>query len=67
MANYHIEIEGMGCPRCVKSVTEGLTELGAEVRACEIGSADISFDGDMEKVKEVISDRGFDVKEITEN
>lgn len=66
MKNYHLTIEGMGCAHCVKSVTEALTELGAEVKNCIIGEADIRFDGSLDAVREAIDERGFSVTSATE-
>ena len=64
MKQYSITIEGMGCAHCVKSVTEGLTNLGAKVESCAVGSAKIAFDGDEAAIKEAVEDRGFTVKSI---
>ena len=50
----------------VRSVTEALEALGAEVRACEIGRADIRYDGGADSVRTAIEDRGFDVTAVTE-
>ncbi len=66
MIRYQLTIEGMGCAHCVKSVTQALTDLGAQVNNCTVGSADINFDGDLEAVKEAVADRGFTVTNISE-
>lgn len=63
---YQVEIQGMGCSNCVRSVTAALENLGAEVRACEIGRADIRYDGGPEQIRTAVEDRGFDVIGITE-
>lgn len=64
MQNYRIEIDGMGCAHCVKSVTEALNAIGADVRTCEIGRADVGFDGTESEIQTAISDRGFEVVSI---
>ncbi len=63
---YQVEIQGMGCMSCVRGVTAALESLGAEVRACEIGRADIRYDGDLEAIRTAVEARGFDVTAITE-
>ena len=63
---YHITISGMGCAHCVKSVTEALTAIGATVERCEVGSADVAFDGTTAEMTEAVADHGFDVTAITE-
>ncbi len=63
---YHIQIEGMGCMHCVKSVTDGLTAIGATVENCVIGGADVAFDGDVKALSEAIADRGFTATAVTE-
>jgi len=66
MKNYHLTIEGMGCAHCVKSVTQALTELGADVKSCTIGEADILYDGSLDAVREAVDERGFSIASITE-
>ena len=66
MKRYHIQIEGMGCMHCVKSVAAGLTAVGATVENCVIGAADVSFDGDVKALSEAVTDRGFTATAITE-
>ncbi len=66
MKRYQVTIEGMGCAHCVKSVTQALSELGAQVHNCTIGAADLSFDGDIEAVKEAVAERGFAVTGMME-
>jgi len=66
MKAYKIEIEGMGCMKCVASITAALQQIDAEVKTCEIGFAEVAFDGDTEELKTAVEDRGFDVIAITE-
>lgn len=66
MKRYHLTIEGMGCAHCVKSVTEALSALGGTVHDCQIGTADVSFDGDANQLSDAVADRGFTVTGITE-
>lgn len=65
MKRYLLSIEGMGCAHCVKSVTEALTDLGATVHNCTIGTADVSFDGAVEAIQEAVAERGFTVTNVT--
>lgn len=67
MKKYSVNIEGMGCMKCVEKIQNALTELGAQIEKVEIGLAEFSFDGDIEKVREAILDRGFEVKDMKEN
>lgn len=66
MKKYQLKIDGMGCMKCVNAVKEELTALGAQIESVEIGSAAFAFDGDIEKVKEAVYDRGFEVTEVKE-
>jgi len=66
MKAYKIEIEGMGCMKCVASITAALQQIEAEVKNCEICFAEVAFDGDTEDLKTAVEDRGFDVIAITE-
>ena len=63
---YRIEIGGMGCAHCVRGVTEALTEAGASVQSCEIGRADVKFDGETEALRGASEARGFEIIAITE-
>lgn len=66
MKRYQLAIEGMGCAHCVKSVTEALCALGAQVHTCAIGAADVSFDGSVDAMKQAVAERGFAVTHVTE-
>jgi len=66
MKAYKIMIEGMGCMKCVQSVTAALEAIDAEVKSCGIGTAEVIFDGDAEDLKNAVEDRGFDVASIEE-
>ncbi len=52
-------LQGMGCARCVKSVTRALTEIGATVLSCRVGSAEISGVTDVDKIREAVESVGF--------
>ncbi|MBQ3077959.1 MAG: cation transporter [Clostridia bacterium] len=59
-----IKIEGMGCQRCVDSVTAALEATeGVKVLKVEIGSAEVELADDAARAaaKAAIEDRGFDV------
>ncbi len=64
MRHYRLEIEGMGCAHCVRSVTNALTALNATVNDVQVGSADVLWDGGTDALKEAISEAGFEVKSI---
>ena len=64
MKHYRLEIEGMGCAHCVRSVTDALTDLKAAVNDVQVGSADVLWDGDTDALKTAISEAGFEVKSI---
>lgn len=64
MKHFRLEIEGMGCAHCVRSVTEALADLKATVNDVQVGSADVLWDGDTEALKAAISEAGFEVKSI---
>ncbi len=64
MKHYRLEIEGMGCAHCVRSVTNALNELKATVNDVQVGSADVLWDGSTDVLKEAISEAGFEVKSI---
>ena len=68
MKTITLNIEGMHCGGCVKSVTQVLTEL-AGVQSADVqleGKANITFDENRVNVAqliEVIEDAGFDATE----
>ncbi len=68
MKTITLNIEGMHCGGCVKSVTQVLTELDG-VQSADVqleGKANITFDENRVNVAqliEVIEDAGFDVTE----
>jgi len=68
MKTITLNIEGMHCGGCVKSVTRVLTELDG-VQSADVqleGKANITFDENRVNVAqliEVIEDAGFDVTE----
>lgn len=64
MKHYRLEIEGMGCAHCIRSVTNALTSLSATVNDVQVGSADVMWDGTTDALKEAISEAGFEVKSI---
>lgn len=68
MKTITLNIEGMHCGGCVKSVTQVLTELdGVQSANVQLeGKANITFDENRVNVAqliEVIEDAGFDVTE----
>lgn len=64
MKHYRLEIEGMGCAHCVRSVETALKELGATVNDVQIGSADVLWGSDTAALKGAVEETGFDVKAI---
>ncbi len=66
MKRYVLTIEGMGCAHCVKSVTEALTDIGASVENCVVGSAAVLFDADTQMLIDAVADRGFTVTNVSE-
>ena len=68
MKNITLNIEGMHCGGCVKSVTRVLTELDG-VQSADVqleGKANVTFDENRINVAqliEVIEDAGFDATE----
>ncbi|MEN1937427.1 copper chaperone CopZ [Paenibacillus sp. 102] len=63
-----LNVQGMTCNHCKMAVTNALTELdgvqNVEVHLQE-GTVNVEYDDtkvDVEKVKEVIEDQGYDVK-----
>ena len=59
-----LKIKGMGCMHCVAKVTAALKELGADVKSCEIGSAEIGPFEDQAKLKEAIESAGFELESV---
>ncbi|HWR22048.1 MAG TPA: heavy-metal-associated domain-containing protein [Feifaniaceae bacterium] len=64
MKHFRLEIEGMGCAHCVRSVTEALAAIKATVNDVQVGSADVLWDGDTEELRAAVADAGFEVKSI---
>ena len=66
MKRYVLTIDGMGCAHCVKSVAEAMTDIGASVENCVIGSATVLFDADTQLLIDAVADRGFTVTNVAE-
>lgn len=64
MKHYRLEIDGMGCAHCVRSVKNALEEARAQVNDVKIGSADVLYDGDAEDLRAAVSEAGYEVKSI---
>lgn len=67
MEQVTLNVQGMSCEHCVKSVEESVGSL-AGVSTVEVhldtGTVDVSFDKDkikIEQIKEKIEDQGYDV------
>ena len=54
-------VPDMMCMHCVKSITEALEGLAEKVQV-DLPTKTVTFEGDAEKVKNVIEDLGFDVE-----
>lgn len=69
MKTYQLRIDGMGCTHCVGKVSRALTEAGFTVLACEIGSARISseldLDGAEASARAALDEAGYDLVGIT--
>lgn len=65
MAQVTLEVEGMSCQHCVKSVEGALSEIGANGKVnLEGKSVDIEYDEnklDVVKLTEAIEKQGYDV------
>lgn len=68
MENVTLNVVGMSCGHCVKSVEGSVGNLDGvnEVKVnLESGKVDVAFDAakvSLEKIKEAIDDQGYDVK-----
>ncbi|MDQ0089351.1 copper chaperone [Paenibacillus anaericanus] len=65
MQNITLNVEGMSCGHCVKSVEGAVAGLGAEAKV-DLGakSVSVSFDESkltVEAIKEAIEEQGYDV------
>ncbi len=65
MKEQTVEIGGMSCGHCLRSVKDALTELeGVTLEEVRIGSARVSYDDTQvnpEKIAEAIRDAGYTV------
>lgn len=63
MEDLKLRIEGMTCQHCVRAVKVRLERTpGVQLRAVEIGSAELSFDPartNVDEIEEAISDEGY--------
>lgn len=68
MENVTLNVKGMSCGHCVKSVEGSVGALDGvnEVKVnLESGQVDVSFDNSkvtVDKIKEAIDDQGYDVE-----
>lgn len=65
MQNITLNVEGMSCNHCVKSVEGAISGLGATGKVdLAAKKVDVSFDESkltVEQIKEAIEDQGYDV------
>lgn len=65
MKSVTLNVEGMNCNHCVKSVEGAVGDLGAEAKVdLENKKVEVSFDEakiTVEDIKEAIEDQGYDV------
>ncbi len=65
MANQTLQVQGMSCQHCVKSVEGALQTLGASGKVnLAQGTVEVSFDETkvtLNKIKETIEEQGYDV------
>lgn len=63
MTELSMQISGMTCGHCVKSVRDALTAVpGVEVEQVEIGSAKVRFDeqkADVAQIAQAVTEEGF--------
>ncbi len=63
MTELSMQISGMTCGHCVKSVRDALSSVpGVEVEQVEIGSANVRFDEqkvDVAHIKQAVTEEGF--------
>jgi copper chaperone len=65
MQTITLQVQGMTCGHCVKSVEGALKEIGAEGKVdLAAGKVEIQFDEaklQVETIKEAIEDQGYDI------
>ena len=65
MANQTLQVQGMSCQHCVKSVEGALQTLGASGTVdLAQGTVEVSYDESklsIDKIKEAIEEQGYDV------
>ncbi|GGH37598.1 copper chaperone CopZ [Paenibacillus segetis] len=65
MQNIILNVEGMSCGHCVKSVEGAIAEIGAEAKVdLNAKNVSVSFDESkvtVEAIKEAIEEQGYDV------
>lgn len=63
MTELSMQISGMTCGHCVKSVRDALTSVpGVEVEQVAIGSATVRFDekkSDIAQIKQAVTEEGY--------
>lgn len=63
MTELSMQISGMTCGHCVKSVRDALTSVpGVEVEQVAIGSATVRFDekkSDVAQIKQAVTEEGY--------
>ena len=69
MERVTLEVQGMSCGHCVRSVDEALKSVdGVQVERVEIGSATVVYDPDkvtMGSLIDAVSDAGYEAQEAS--
>lgn len=66
MLSVNLQVAGMSCQHCVRSIEGALKEIGAVGRVdLSSGTVDVSYDDQrvtIERIKETIEEQGYEVK-----
>lgn len=66
MTNQTLQVNGMSCQHCVRSVEKALNEIGAEGKVdLAAKTVEVRYDEsklDLEKIKEAIEEQGYHVQ-----
>ena len=68
MQSITMQLDGMSCGHCVRSVTEALSSVeGVSVQGVRVGAAEVNYDPNvtsLHRISEALAEAGYGVRQV---